>query len=73
MIEVVAIFVACQINLLICVDLPFIKKYHTFDDPDDCRLYVAMVVKNEQAFRIENNYSYPIVMGKCKYYVNENR
>lgn len=73
MIEVVAIFVACQINLLICVDLPFIKEYHTFDDPDKCRTAVAEIIKKEQTYRIEHNNSYSIVMGKCVYYVNENR
>jgi len=72
-IEVVAIFVACQMNLLICVDLPFIEKYHTFGDPDKCRAAVIEIVKTEQAHRIKNNYPYPIVMGKCKYYVNENK
>ena len=73
MIEIVAIFVACQMNLVICVDLPFIKEYHTFDDPDKCRTAVVEIIKNEQAYRIKNNYPYPIIMGKCKYYVNENQ
>ncbi|KKL05316.1 hypothetical protein LCGC14_2607220 [marine sediment metagenome] len=72
MMEVVAIFVACQINLLICVDLPFIKEYHTFSDSDKCRTAVVEIIKAEQAYRIKNNNLYPIVMGKCKYYVNEN-
>ena len=72
MIEVVAIFVACQINLLICIDLPFLGKYHTFSDPDKCRTAVVEIVKAEQTYRIENNTPYPIVMGKCTYYINEN-
>ena len=71
MIEVVAIFVACQINLLICVYLPFIKEYHTFSDPDKCRTAVVEIVKTEQAYRIKNNYQYPTVMGKCQWYLNE--
>ena len=73
MIEVVAIFVACQMNLLICVDLPFLEEYHTFSDPDKCRAAVVEIIKKEQAYRIEHNNSYPIVMGKCKLYLNENR
>lgn len=73
MIEVVAIFVACQMNLLICVDLPFLGKYHTFSDPDKCRAAVVKIVEAEQEYRIKNDESYPIVMGKCTYYVNENR
>lgn len=72
MIEVVAIFVACQMNLLICVDLPFIARFHTFSDPDKCRAAVVEIIKTEQAYRIDNNMPFPIVMGKCKYYVNEN-
>lgn len=69
MVEIVAIFVACHISLLVCIDLPFIEKYHTFEDPDKCRSYVSTVVEHEQAFRIENKMPYPIVMGKCKYWL----
>lgn len=73
MIEVVAVFVACQINLLICIDLSFIEKYHTFSDPDKCRAAVVEIVKVEQAYRIKNNYQYPIIMGKCKWYLHEHQ
>lgn len=73
MIEVIAIFVACQINLLICIDLPFLGKYHTFSNSNECRVAVIEIVKVEQAFRIKNNYQYPIIIGKCKYHIDKNR
>ncbi len=71
MIEIAAIFVACQINLLVCFDLPFNEDRHTFLDPDKCRAYVARVVELESVLRRKNNDRFPVVIGKCKYYMNE--
>lgn len=60
-----AVFVVCITSLLNCIDLPFVKEHHTFEDPDKCRIAVAEIIKNEQSYRIKNKYPYTVVMGKC--------
>ena len=71
MIEIVALFVACKITLVHCVDLPYIEKLHKFEDPDVCRAAVVRIVKKETAHRKKFGYPYPIVMGHCKWHLNE--
>lgn len=71
MIEVTAIFVACQINFLICVDLPFLKDKHTFENQNQCRIFVEHIVKIESSLRKKNNNLFPVVMGRCRPYLNE--
>lgn len=70
-IKVVAIFVACSIDLLSCGDLPFIESQHVFSDPDICRATVIEISKKETEYRITNKYPKPIVMGKCKWWLDE--
>ncbi len=72
MIEIGAVFVACQLNLLICFDLPFLRDKHLFEDTDKCRAYVEQVVEIKSDLRRMSNHPFPVVMGKCRTYINEN-
>ena len=71
MIEIVAIFVACQVNLLVCRDLPFSLTQHTFENMDQCKVKVTEILKKENKWRKDMSHDYPIVMGKCKFYLKE--
>jgi len=68
-VEVVAIFVACQLNLLICRDINFNAK---FEDFEKCRAYVSKVTKVETKLRKGWKDKFPIVMGKCRTHLKGN-
>jgi len=68
---IVAIFVACSLDLLICMDLPFIEAKHVFTDPDKCHEALAGIIDQETEYRRKYHLSYPVVMGKCVVWLDE--
>lgn len=64
MIEIIAIFAACQMNLLICKNM---THHRTFEDMDTCKKYIERIVPKANRLRKKSNHPFPIVMAKCKY------
>lgn len=71
MIELISVFVACQINLLVCIDILYLSRKNIFTDTDKCRAYVNQVIKKESAYRRKYNDRYSVVMGKCRFYIRK--
>ena len=72
-IEIVAVFVACQMNLTVCHNLPFIREQHVFETMDDCKAAIGEIVETESVYRKEQGLVDWVVMGKCKLWLNEGR
>jgi len=69
--KIVAIFVACSMDLLICVDLPVNETQHVFLDTDMCQEAIVEIVAQETGYRKKYHLPYPVVMGKCVWWLDE--
>jgi len=69
--KVVAIFVACMVDLLSCGDLPFIDEQLVFSDPDSCNAAIVEITRIETEYRKSIDHTHPVVMGKCVWWLDE--
>lgn len=68
MIPMYAIFVACTMNLLHCIDLPARGPYM---NPEACHAVVELVERNQQGTWYIGEQPLPVVMGKCRYWIRK--
>ena len=70
-VKVVAIIVACSVDLIACQTIPFVPEKHIFDDPDICHEEIKKIVEEEMNYRKRLGDPIFVVMGKCQLWLDE--
>ena len=68
-VKVAAVLVACTLDFLSCVELPFDEQKHVFENTDLCNESVVSIMLKEQKSR--EGLPHNVVMGRCVQWLKE--